>query len=136
MYQQVAGIIRAPWLSWTRIISLQIDSADDALVIDVAGRVRLCVWPDGHNHGHNTEMAEATQTDVSRPSALPTANLAHRTAAPNLGSTRPHLDATEYLDSVQEDLNKRVDNDIDVLVEGMVDLVEMASASNAFFKKK
>jgi mediator of RNA polymerase II transcription subunit 22 len=77
-------------------------------------------------------MADTTQTDVSRPSALPTANLSNRNLSAtqsNLTAAHAHLDASEYLDAVQEDLNKRVDNEVDILVDGMVDLVEISSVS-------
>jgi hypothetical protein len=42
-----------------------------------------------------------------------------------------YMDANEYLDNFQEDLNKRVDSEIETLVDGMVDLVDLASV-NAF----
>ncbi|EPQ54344.1 hypothetical protein GLOTRDRAFT_78346 [Gloeophyllum trabeum ATCC 11539] len=69
-------------------------------------------------------MAERTETDVSRPSALPSAKLTNRNR-----ETRPFADlkSDEYLDSVEEEWNKRVDAEVDTLVEGMVDLVSLAS---------
>jgi mediator of RNA polymerase II transcription subunit 22 len=70
-------------------------------------------------------MAEP-QTDVSRPSALPTALLRRDQASHGATSQQPQLDATEYLDSVQEDLNKRVDVEVEILVDGMADLIELA----------
>ena len=39
------------------------------------------------------------------------------------------MDANEYLDNFQEDLNKKVDVEIETLVDGMVDLVELTSVS-------
>ncbi|KAF6757168.1 hypothetical protein DFP72DRAFT_989486 [Ephemerocybe angulata] len=63
-------------------------------------------------------------TDVSRPSALPTANLSRSY------STQQGQSSTEYLDTVQEQWNQKVDADVDVLVEGMVDLVNLASIGN------
>ncbi|KAJ7592906.1 hypothetical protein C8J56DRAFT_780203 [Mycena floridula] len=64
------------------------------------------------------------QTDVSRPSALPTGKLFQRGNA-----TRAAVDqnSAEYLDGIEEEWNKKVDLEIDVLVEGMVDLVSLAS---------
>ncbi|PPQ71193.1 hypothetical protein CVT24_010011 [Panaeolus cyanescens] len=70
-------------------------------------------------------MSEVPQTDVSRPSALPTANLLqHRIAA-----AQPALDqnSAEYLDSIEEEWNKKVDLEVETLVDGMVDLVGLAS---------
>lgn len=69
----------------------------------------------------------SAQTDVSRPSALPSANLGPR---PTLGpSSLQELDSAAFLDSVEEDWNKRVDAEIETLVDGMVDLVGLASVS-------
>ena len=63
-------------------------------------------------------------TDVSRPSALPTANLLQRAH-----STNPLIDqpSNVYLDNVEEEWNKKIDADVEVLVDGMVDLVNLAS---------
>ncbi|KAH9481334.1 hypothetical protein JR316_0005856 [Psilocybe cubensis] len=70
-------------------------------------------------------MADAIpQTDVSRPSALPTANLSQR------GGVPPALveqNSVEYLDAIEEEWNKKVDAEVDILVDGMVDLVGIAS---------
>ncbi|KAF9048504.1 hypothetical protein BJ165DRAFT_1402413 [Panaeolus papilionaceus] len=71
-------------------------------------------------------MSEVPQTDVSRPSALPTANLLHhRTAA----AAQPALDqnSAQYLDAIEEEWNKKVDMEVETLVDGMVDLVGLAS---------
>ena len=66
------------------------------------------------------------QTDVSRPSALPTANLLQRgTAAQSLVDQN----STEYLDAIEEEWNKKVDMEVETLVDGMVDLVSLASVS-------
>lgn len=74
-------------------------------------------------------MADVTQTDVSRPSALPSARL-----RPSASQTAAFVDQTsaEYLDGVEEEWNKRVDAEVEVLVEGMVDLVGLASVSISF----
>lgn len=71
-------------------------------------------------------MADSTQTDVSRPSALPTAKLGSK--ANVFSNPLMHMRAEEYLDNYQEDMNKKVDTEIETLVDGMVDLVELASA--------
>ncbi|PCH42225.1 hypothetical protein WOLCODRAFT_132255 [Wolfiporia cocos MD-104 SS10] len=67
-------------------------------------------------------MSEVPQTDVSRPSALPTAKLLQRSAVPQVDQ-----DSNEYLDAIEEEWNKKVDVEIDTLVDGMVDLVGIAS---------
>ncbi|KAJ7493309.1 hypothetical protein B0H11DRAFT_2005840 [Mycena galericulata] len=68
-------------------------------------------------------MAEP-QTDVSRPSALPTANLLQRGIA-----SQPIVDqnSAEYLDTIEEEWNKKVDLEVETLLDGMVDLVGLAS---------
>ncbi|KIY64847.1 hypothetical protein CYLTODRAFT_380363 [Cylindrobasidium torrendii FP15055 ss-10] len=60
-------------------------------------------------------------SDVSRPSALPTANL-RRGNNQNADKT-----SAEYLNQVEEEWNKKIDSEVDTLVEGMVDLVSLAS---------
>ncbi|KAG7451330.1 uncharacterized protein BT62DRAFT_882506 [Guyanagaster necrorhizus] len=67
-------------------------------------------------------MSEIPQTDVSRPSALPTANLLQR------GSLQSLVDqnSSEYLDTIEEEWNKKVDLEVETLVDGMVDLVSLA----------
>ncbi len=78
-------------------------------------------------------MSEVPQTDVSRPSALPTANL-QRTAI-----TQSFVDqnSTEYLDAIEEEWNKRVDMEVETMGDGMVDLVTLASVGGPFtFKHK
>jgi mediator of RNA polymerase II transcription subunit 22 len=71
-------------------------------------------------------MAEPPQTDVSRPSALPTANL--RTAS-NVNQSVVDQNSAEYLEQIEEEWNKKVDVEVETLVDGMVDLVSLASAS-------
>ncbi|KAI0742659.1 hypothetical protein C8Q80DRAFT_920554 [Daedaleopsis nitida] len=68
-------------------------------------------------------MSEVTETDVSRPSALPTAKLLQRQ------SQQASIDQTsdQYLDAVEEEWNKRVDVEIETLVDGMADIVSLAS---------
>lgn len=71
-------------------------------------------------------MAEAPQTDVSRPSALPTAKLHHKG---HISQTIIDQNSAEYLDAVEEEWNKKVDMEIETLVDGMVDLVSLATVS-------
>ena len=70
-------------------------------------------------------MSDLPQSDVSRPSKLPTANLLPQGAAP------PAVEQTsaEYLEAIEEEWNKRVDVEIETLADGMVDLVNLASVS-------
>ncbi|CCM03089.1 uncharacterized protein FIBRA_05209 [Fibroporia radiculosa] len=70
-------------------------------------------------------MSDGPQTDVSRPSALPTAKLLQRSTIPLVDQN-----SNEYLDAIEEEWNKKVDVEIDTLVEGMVDLVGIASISD------
>ena len=69
-------------------------------------------------------MADGIQTDVSRPSALPTAKL-RPTAAQAQSIVDQNSD--EYLDAIEEEWNKKIDVEIDTLVDGMVDIVNLAS---------
>jgi mediator of RNA polymerase II transcription subunit 22 len=71
-------------------------------------------------------MSDLPQSDVSRPSKLPTANLLPQGQAP------PVTDQTsaEYLDAVEEEWNKKVDAEIETLADGMVALVNLASVSS------
>ncbi|KAJ7272621.1 hypothetical protein B0H12DRAFT_588831 [Mycena haematopus] len=68
-------------------------------------------------------MAEP-QTDVSRPSALPTANLLQRGTA---SQSLVDQNSAEYLDTIEEEWNKKVDLEVETLLDGMVDLVGLAS---------
>ncbi|KAJ8521324.1 hypothetical protein ONZ45_g1970 [Pleurotus djamor] len=74
-------------------------------------------------------MSEVPQTDVSRPSALPTANLLKRQR--NI-SSQASIDqnSDEYLDSIEEEWNKKIDMEVETLVDGMVDLVSLASVGD------
>ncbi|KAF8628026.1 hypothetical protein AX15_004143 [Amanita polypyramis BW_CC] len=69
-------------------------------------------------------MSEVPQTDVSRPSALPTANLLQR---PSIAQSLVDQNSAEYLDAIEEEWNKKVDMEVETLVDGMVDLVSLAS---------
>ena len=68
-------------------------------------------------------MSDMAQTDVSRPSALPTAALLQRGIPP----AQVDQNSSEYLDGIEEEWNKRVDAEVETLVDGMVDLVGLAS---------
>jgi hypothetical protein len=71
-------------------------------------------------------MSDIPQSDVSRPSKLPTAKLLpHGAALPATEQT-----PAEYLEAAEEEWNKRVDVEIETLAEGMVDLVNLASVSS------
>lgn len=67
-------------------------------------------------------MSTPFQTDASRPSALPSANIGARSY-----DQVPAETSEEYLDQVEEEWNKKVDAEVDTLVDGMVDLVAIAS---------
>ena len=69
------------------------------------------------------QMADFPQTDYSRPSALPTARLHKR----RLDTASLEQNSAEYLDNVEEEWNKKIDVDIETLVDGMVDIVGLAS---------
>ena len=69
-------------------------------------------------------MVEPPQTDVSRPSALPTAKLLQR---PAFNQDLVDQNSDEYLDAIEEEWNKKLDAEVEVLVDGMVDIVSLAS---------
>lgn len=73
-------------------------------------------------------MAEPPQTDVSRPSALPTAKLLQR---PTFNQALVDQNSDEYLDAIEEEWNKKLDAEAEVLVDGMVDIVSLASVRAA-----
>ncbi|KAF8959483.1 hypothetical protein BDZ97DRAFT_1388450 [Flammula alnicola] len=72
-------------------------------------------------------MSEVPQTDVSRPSALPTANLLQRGTG---SQSLVDQNSAEYLDAIEEEWNKKVDMEVEILVDGMVDLVSLASIAD------
>ncbi|KAF4613760.1 hypothetical protein D9613_007595 [Agrocybe pediades] len=61
------------------------------------------------------------KSDVSRPSALPTGRLQQR----NVNFV--DQSSVEYLDTNEEEWNKKLDSEVEILVDGMVDLVSLAS---------
>ncbi|KAH8100138.1 surfeit locus protein 5 subunit 22 of mediator complex-domain-containing protein [Cristinia sonorae] len=70
-------------------------------------------------------MSEVPQTDVVRRVALPTASLLSRSSQPTI-----EQDSSAYLDAIEEEWNKKVDVEVETLVDGMVDLVGLASIEN------
>lgn len=75
-------------------------------------------------------LPQSRASDVRRRTVLPTTlqNLAHTTSS----STQPELLSEEYLDKMEEELNRKVDVDTEVLVEGMAELVKHAQVSFSF----
>lgn len=74
-------------------------------------------------------MAEP-QSDVSRPSALPTAKFLQRGTAYQSSTDQ---NSAEYLDAIEEEWNKRVDMEVETLVDGMADLVSLATVRHISF---
>lgn len=72
-------------------------------------------------------MSDVPQTDVSRPSALPIANLHQKS---HVSQTATEQNSAEYLDSIEEEWNKKIDLEIETLVDGMVDLVSLAAIAD------
>ena len=64
-------------------------------------------------------------TDVSRPSALPTGILRPAQSQSHTNEQK----SEEYLAQIEEEWNKKVDIEVETLVDGMVDLVSLASVS-------
>ncbi|KAL1689810.1 hypothetical protein GGG16DRAFT_57111 [Schizophyllum commune] len=72
-------------------------------------------------------MADGYTGDVSRPSALPSANFLQRF---NTKDAAAEQNSTEYLDAIEEEWNKKVDTEVGTLVDNMVELVGLASVAN------
>ncbi|KAG8984721.1 hypothetical protein FRB90_005144, partial [Tulasnella sp. 427] len=72
-------------------------------------------------------MQRPIPTDFSRPSGLPTANLRSRQQAP---APAPAIDSEEYLYRLQEEWNVKIDEQVQILVNNMVDLVGIAKIDN------
>ena len=66
------------------------------------------------------------KTDALRPSALPSAAIRPRNEV-----QQPELTSEQYLNQVYEEWNKKVDIEVETLVDGMVDLVSIAAVSKA-----
>ena len=85
--------------------------------------------PEAANKAQESTMS-IPQSDVSRPSALPTASLlqSRTSTAARLAQSQAQNSA-QYLDDIEEEWNKKVDTEIETLVDGMVDIVSLASVS-------
>lgn len=70
-----------------------------------------------------TQRRDEFQTDALRPGALPSASLRVRAGE----EQTIEQSSDEYLDNMYEDWNKKVDQEIDTLVEGMTELVKIAA---------
>ena len=66
------------------------------------------------------------KTDALRPSALPSAAIRPRNEV-----QQPEFTSEQYLNQVYEEWNKKVDVEVETLVDGMVDLVSIAAVSKA-----
>jgi len=66
------------------------------------------------------------KTDALRPSALPSGAIRPRNEV-----QLPELTSEQYLNQVYEEWNKKVDAEVETLVDGMVDLVSIAAVSKA-----
>jgi len=69
------------------------------------------------------------QTDASRLTVLPNASLLPRANALTIAQI-PDVDSDEYLANVEEEWNKKVDAEIEVLADGMADLVGISAVSH------
>jgi mediator of RNA polymerase II transcription subunit 22 len=74
----------------------------------------------------HSEPKKKLQTDVSRRAALPTGSLFNR----NQQQTEVAVNSETYLANIEEEWNKKIDAEVEVLVDGMVDLVEIASVGS------
>ncbi|KAG8859321.1 hypothetical protein FRB96_004536 [Tulasnella sp. 330] len=68
---------------------------------------------------------QAIATDYARPAALPTASF-----RPNANAAGQEVDSETYLREVEEEWNKKIDEQVDILVHNMVDLVDIAKVEN------
>ncbi|GAA5973933.1 hypothetical protein JCM11641_001228 [Rhodosporidiobolus odoratus] len=67
----------------------------------------------------------AHQTDFRRRAVLPS-TLSSLRANPSASAAGAEVTSEEYLDRIEEELNRRVDGDVEQLVEGMRELVGLA----------
>ncbi|KAM0789750.1 hypothetical protein ACM66B_006605 [Microbotryomycetes sp. NB124-2] len=81
----------------------------------------------------STTALPPRQTDVRRRAVLPRTlqNMQQSQSSLSASSSNPLLSAfelpsDEYLDKLEEELNRKVDQDTETLVEGMAELVKMA----------
>lgn len=70
---------------------------------------------------------KARASDVRRRAVLPTTlqNLRATATQGAQGTQGPPLPADEFLDKVEEELNRKLDLDLDTLVDGMAELVKV-----------
>lgn len=77
----------------------------------------------------STKAAAPRATDVRRRTVLPTTLQNMHNAAVAGAAAGNELASEEHLDAVEEELNRKVDGDTEVLVEGMAELVRMTKVS-------
>lgn len=70
----------------------------------------------------------ARQTDVRRRTVLPQTLQGLQLAS---SATQTDLSSDEYLDKMEEELNRRVDDHVQSLVNGMAELAKMTDVSRA-----
>ena len=76
------------------------------------------------------------RSDVNLSTALnlgkigTSATTASTAAASSLSATNPRLNSSEYLDSLEEGVNKTVDSEIETLLSSYKELVSLATVSN------
>ena len=106
---------------------LKVAGGLDRFVRSTHGFLKRPTKPKSHT---DTMSDSVPQSDVSRPSALPTASLlqSRTSAAARLAQSQAQNSA-QYLDDIEEEWNKKVDTEIETLVDGMVDIVSLASVS-------
>lgn len=71
--------------------------------------------------------ARLAQSDVRQRTVLP--QMLHGRQLHSATNADDMLSSDEYLDKMEEELNKRVDEHIDVLRDGMADLVRLTDVS-------
>lgn len=77
----------------------------------------------------STNKAPPRATDVRRRTVLPTTLQNMHNAAVAGAVAGNELASEEHLDAIEEELNRKVDADTEVLVEGMAELVKMSKVS-------
>lgn len=77
----------------------------------------------------STNKAPPRATDVRRRTVLPTTLQNMHNAAVAGAAAGNELASEEHLDAIEEELNRKVDADTEVLVEGMAELVKMSKVS-------
>ncbi|GAA6013719.1 hypothetical protein JCM11491_005070 [Sporobolomyces phaffii] len=73
--------------------------------------------------------SSSRQTDVRKRAVLPTTLQNLRSASSAAGTAQAevdHLTSDEYLDKLEEELNRKVDSDVEGLVEGFKELIALA----------